>query len=1296
MRANGLGSILAAAVTALLVSAAAGQSASSSAHAEPAPALPAKAKGDQPIRFNVARTTVRAGHTRIVAFRRADSAAFAALELRATSGDPGIVEALTPARLMEGEPIGYIRIRGVAAGTTSLAVGGAAIQIDVVPAEDAVGVAPPAIDGPATGAAVWGRIAVGMHFTATASSESDTPRIIVDDGAHAALEARWVTGPEHGPVRLAAFSLDADALDAGVHSLTPVVLGADGEERAGQPVQIRIVRPREADLVEGEAETALPVERPEQYGQELPAVRQDGDASGGAFAVNNSAYPPVCFPLKVEEAGWYQVMLRAGGTLAGGALPTVALLADDEALTNAPLLTVGWHRLALGVPVLLRPGEHAIIPFFGNDFYVAGLADRNLWLDRIEILRVADAEGYAEAGDVFGAGTMAGTNAGDAPMTDGESEMMGEEPMQMQDAMMSAMTRTSAAGVGVGPVRVAIDGFDDLAALDRSRVRVAFARSYHNVEATGQLEVNGVCWWDGMRDSKPAPPPIVALEVNGWEISRQRSSAPAFWIDAAYFTQRENTIRLIARLDDGTEAASALQTVIAPWLEEGALPSGMVPPRACWRFTIHDAGWSESISRHLRSEHDPRERFCAAFYSNAVATLTLPEQIEGDFEIYIEARGQPFDGPPVLQITLEDDDGVEEVEPLRVPEGWGPHHAGRLAIPAGAKELKLAYRNDKYQVGRGDRNLWLQSVVLQEVAPTLQPVTPSHAAPEQAAAPVTIEISYPLDGHDAWMADALVARAYEQAGGIASAELLWDGVPTGLRLDITRGVNPIVLPLALRDVEPGEHAAAVRITDLAGKVVDSGTVHINVLSQPPMQAGPFARAAHLLNRFAYGPGSDELAAVLTRGERAWLEGQLRTGPDDPGLLNAVAMGMIRFGDRRSPYDVPRRAIEQARTSPVPARDRLVLWAENHFSTWIRKCEATRKCDEHLAFTRVCGGRAVPFIDLLAASATSPAMLRYLDQDQSFAGKINENYAREIMELHTLGVHGGYDQQDVMQLAGLLTGWMAADEGDGRSGGQGAIVHHFRFDPALCDPAPRDIVGFHFAEADSAARYARAREALELLAAHPATAHHVCAQLAAQYVDFPPDEAAVDHLASVFMETGGDLSAVLLEIAGSDAFWAELEDGRQRLTKPLEHGLRFARATGEPITPQIAEYLDLCGMGLFDRPTPDGYPEEDQPYSDSNAMLQRWRLATRVEGPIATLVPGPWRWADPDADPAADLDEPAARRIADLICIRLTGGALSEPSLKAAVSIMLEEKGTREERIRRGAMLVGQLPEASLK
>ena len=383
--------------------------------------------------------------------------------------------------------------------------------------------------------------------------------------------------------------------------------------------------------------------------------------------------------------------------------------------------------------------------------------------------------------------------------------------------------------------------------------------------------------------------------------------------------------------------------------------------------------------------------------------------------------------------------------------------------------------------------------------------------------------------------------------------------------------------------------------------------------------------------------------------------------------------------------MPRRAISHLLVTPNPVRARFVLWAQNHFSTWIRKTEGNRKWDEHVAFCRL--GPA-PFDQLLLASAQSPAMLKYLDQETSVAGRLNENYAREIMELHTLGVDGGYSQRDVTNLAGLLTGWTASYEGDGRSGGQAAQRFTFRFDPRLSDGRATRVIGMKFPEAAPSQRYDRILVALETLAAHPSTARFVSRKLAEHYVRVPAPQDLVDDLAAVFLETGGDMSALLAAMAEHPAFWDEASS--ERIAPPLDYAVRLCRVTAHHQPWKLADYLQRSGHALFDHAAPDGYPQADEAYTDSNALVQRWRFARDLGWQLAGLVPGGWRYSGGLAE------DDWAQRVIDVIAVRVTGRVLSEDSNRAALDLLAQSTGNRDERVRLAGTFIAQLPEANLR
>ena len=209
----------------------------------------------------------------------------------------------------------------------------------------------------------------------------------------------------------------------------------------------------------------------------------------------------------------------------------------------------------------------------------------------------------------------------------------------------------------------------------------------------------------------------------------------------------------------------------------------------------------------------------------------------------------------------------------------------------------------------------------------------------------------------------------------------------------------------------------------------------------------------------YGIDSRSTARILTDGEEAWLDGQFDTpwGGAHDAFIDAHAAVMF---PETSDYHVRGRVITDLLTTRHPARARFALFVQNHFSTWMSKAGSTAKWEEHRTF-RDAG--LTRFQDLLLTSATSPAMMVYLDQQNSLGRQLNENYAREVMELHTVGVQAGYRQEDVTNLAHLLTGWGAQREAamDG-----GRVEFQYRFSPYLNHADPVDVFGLSIPAAQS--------------------------------------------------------------------------------------------------------------------------------------------------------------------------------------------------------------------------------------
>lgn len=696
-----------------------------------------------------------------------------------------------------------------------------------------------------------------------------------------------------------------------------------------------------------------------------------------------------------------------------------------------------------------------------------------------------------------------------------------------------------------------------------------------------------------------------------------------------------------------------------------------------------NAGVESGAGTASAAPMDPDERAAGEFVAREEAALT---ELSGGLQVALLLPEPPrvVERAEVLRMEgwLRGDGAKENAETeLRVngqvvakARGARPKFAlAAAALKPGENRLELESNDGGSMRARSATLLLTRTEVLQ-------------------AAPPVVRISYPAADQTLRSAEGVCARAEGFPALLSAAELLVDGEPFGPRLTEPDASQPLFFPLPIHSLTPGPHRLSVRAFQAAkdpakSEPLESAAVKIEVQPAPAAASatGRFQRALRLLDRFAYGAEPRELARLLEAGEERWLAERLAEA-FDPAQSPAWQAALSLFPSKRQDdgATVP-RALTAMLLEPNPVRLRFTLWAENHFSTWIQKAGGRAKWAEHTTFARL---GVAPFGDLLLASATSPAMLHYLDQQKSLVGKANENYARELLELHTVGVRGGYTQTDVTRLAALLTGWMTAEEALTDPARGPAVERAFRFDPALNDGNGQRVFGVTYEPAEPAARFDRVRFALEVLAAHPATARFVCRKLAAHYVTPEPSTELVEALAQVFLSTGGDLQAVLRSLPQRPEFWS----APPRLTTPLDYALRLARISGSQNAGAVNDFLRRSGTGLFDRPSPDGYPESDLAYADSHALSQRWRFAQNFALPS---------FERGDDTPVAPRD-PAVRRaeyesILQLAAVRLTGRPLMGPSLTAAQEIFAPKPGQRRAQlIREAAQVIAQLPEVQLR
>jgi len=413
-----------------------------------------------------------------------------------------------------------------------------------------------------------------------------------------------------------------------------------------------------------------------------------------------------------------------------------------------------------------------------------------------------------------------------------------------------------------------------------------------------------------------------------------------------------------------------------------------------------------------------------------------------------------------------------------------------------------------------------------------------------------------------------------------------------------------------------------------------------------MSINPKAAAALALHRFGLGPRPGSIAAMASDPRGAVLAELAK--PDagrvaNTDLLSAVESSRMAFDFRaerqaklvvakreadrmkemnaggenamkppEQPPAVPDAAnperqnflkevkarFDAAANADVGFVERLVWFWSNHFCVSADKVPNLAGGYEREAMRPHVLGR---FADMLQAVESHPAMLFYLDNTGSIGPNsvaginrsrgLNENLAREIMELHTLGVRSGYTQEDVTRFANILTGWTILPfVGNPDHGGE------FVFNRRMHEPGPQTIMGKTYAEGG----VEQGRAVLNDLAKHPATADHIARKLAVHFVADQPPPALVARLAKTFRDTDGDLKEVSRALVTSEESW---NAPRTKLKRPGEWRMAGLRAIGakQPDVPRVLPSLALLGEPLWRPPSPKGFSDEEGAWLDALAV-----------------------------------------------------------------------------------------------
>lgn len=472
-------------------------------------------------------------------------------------------------------------------------------------------------------------------------------------------------------------------------------------------------------------------------------------------------------------------------------------------------------------------------------------------------------------------------------------------------------------------------------------------------------------------------------------------------------------------------------------------------------------------------------------------------------------------------------------------------------------------------------------------------------------------------------------------------------------------------------------------------------------SRPPVRAEQAEVAAldpvrRVLNRLCYGPRPGEVERVASLGVHEFIEEQLHPeGIEENPRLIARLRGLdtleldadeaqdfeqardfdtvitpffsylfqydlmpTKPGEGQTAVELQQACVLRAVYGARQLHEVMTEFWSDHFniSQLNGDCAWLKTVDDRLIRRHALG----KFRDLLQASAHSPAMLFYLDnnvnrkRDPEAATGINENYARELLELHTLGVDGGYTLQDIQEVARCFTGWTIR-------GGLSPWAGEFVFEVEHHDDGPKTVLGLHIpagqGERDG-------EQVLDLVSRHPSTARFIARKLCRRFVadDAPPQFVA--RLAENFLKTDGDIRQVLSVLFHSEEF---LLGGALKFKRPFDYVVSALRALDADTDGKgVLPHLERMGQPLFRWAMPDGYPERTEAWMPS--LVARWNFAHDL---LSDQIEGTQVDLEPQAQSAGGREEPL--ELCRGLSRRLLGVELPAPHLRTMAELYDERQ-----------------------
>lgn len=380
-------------------------------------------------------------------------------------------------------------------------------------------------------------------------------------------------------------------------------------------------------------------------------------------------------------------------------------------------------------------------------------------------------------------------------------------------------------------------------------------------------------------------------------------------------------------------------------------------------------------------------------------------------------------------------------------------------------------------------------------------------------------------------------------------------------------------------------------------------------------------ARRVLNRCTFGARPGDLDKILAMGVESWVGAQLKPEKLDDGpchqrirrleTLQCPVGELFEYKEAFLWKELATGKLLSAVYSERQLFEVMVDFWTDHFNIDISKgdCPWLKTADDREVIRKHALGS---FPAMLRASALGPAMLWYLDgrtnRRRTPEEAPNENYARELLELHTLGVRGGYTQQDVMEAARCLTGWTVRTDTWFGKGTVEFIAHRH-------DDGPKRIMD---QEIPAGLGEGDVERLLEIVTSQPATAIHLARKLCNRFIGLDAPEETVTTVAEAFVRSRGDIPSALIALFRSPAFQRE---SAPKFKRPFNFLVSALRATAADIhqPDALLDYLARMGQSPFQYPTPDGYPEEAEPWFGS--MLWRWHFVyalSRNEVPGVTV------------------------------------------------------------------------------